>query len=246
MKNLGLVWALTLFGLSTTATAETPWLDLLKESNLKAFKPNRAKEGDYLWAEAVQLDEKSMKTILATGRGAILVNGTKGRSPDLYTVNEYGDLEVEVEFMIAKGSNSGIKFHGWYEVQILDTFASKKLSGDSMGGIYPRAEDKPSYHHIDDGIPPRVNAAKPAGEWNKLTVIFLAPRFEAQGKKIANAKIVKAILNEQLIHENQEMKTPTGSNWNKAERAKGPFMLQMDHGPVAFRQVRIREYSAGK
>jgi len=52
---------------------------------------------------------------------------------------------------------------------------------------------------------------------------------------------VKATLNGQLVHENQELKTPTGTNWTKKEVAEGPFMLQGDHGPVAFRNVRIRE-----
>jgi hypothetical protein len=172
------------------------------------------------------------------------VNGAKGRAPDLYTKLEHGDLEVEVEFLIAKGSNSGIKFHGVYEIQILDTFGKDKLTGDSMGGIYPRAKEKPKYEHIDDGVAPKVNAAKPAGEWNKMSVIFIAPRFDSEGKKIANAKILKAVLNDKLIHENQEMLTPTGGNWVKPEKAKAPFMLQMDHGPVAFKAVRIREYDA--
>ena len=103
-----------------------------------------------------------------------------------------------------------------------------------------RAEDKPIYHHIDKGIAPRVNACKEPGNWQTLDVIFLAPRFDAAGKKTANAKIVKAVLNGEVIHENQEMKTPTGSNYVKPEVAAGPLMLQGDHGPVAFRNVRVR------
>lgn len=43
-----------------------------------------------------------------------------------------------------------------------------------------------------------------------------------------------------MIHENQEVKTPTGANWKKKETPTGPFMLQADHGPVAFRNVRIK------
>src|SRR5206468_1560851 len=104
-----------------------------------------------------------------------------------------------------KNSNSGIKFQGVYEIQILDSFDTKKeLSGDSMGGIYPRAEDKPKYHHIDKGIAPKVNAAKPAGEWQTLDVVWRSPRFDAKGEKVENAKVVRAELNGQLIHDNQE------------------------------------------
>jgi hypothetical protein len=86
-----------------------------------------------------------------------------------------------------------------------------------------------------------VNAAKPAGEWQTLDVTFRSPRFDAKGEKIENAKVVKAVLNGKVIHENQELKHPTGSNWTKKEAPTGPFMLQADHGPVAFRNVRIRE-----
>jgi hypothetical protein len=85
-----------------------------------------------------------------------------------------------------------------------------------------------------------VNAAKAAGEWQTLDVVWHSPRFNDKGEKVANAKIVKATLNGQVIHENQELKTPTGSNHTKKETAKGPFMLQADHGPVAFRNVKIR------
>jgi hypothetical protein len=85
-----------------------------------------------------------------------------------------------------------------------------------------------------------VNAAKPAGEWQTLDVVWKSPRFDAKGEKSANAVVVKAVLNGQVIHENQELQTPTGANWVKKETPTGPFMLQADHGPVAFRAVRIK------
>ena len=59
-----------------------------------------------------------------TGEG-VLVNGKTGRERDLYTKASFGDVEVELEFCIAKGSNSGIKFHGVYEIQICDSFGKK-------------------------------------------------------------------------------------------------------------------------
>jgi Domain of Unknown Function (DUF1080) len=175
----------------------------------------------------------------------VLVNGPKGNARDLVTRETFADHEVQVDFLIAKGSNSGIKFHGLYEIQILDSFGTKKkLTGDSCGGIYPRAELKPRYRYLDDGIPPRTNACRPAGEWQSLHAIFVAPRFDAAGKKTANARLVKVTLNGTVIHENVELKTPTGHNWTKPELARGPLLLQGDHGPVAFRNVRVRPYKA--
>ena len=40
-----------------------------------------------------------------------------------------------------------------------------------------------------------------------------------------------------------EVKYPTGSAWVTKEVAKAPFLLQTDHGPVAFRNVRVRPLS---
>ena len=40
-----------------------------------------------------------------------------------------------------------------------------------------------------------MNAAKPAGEWQTLDVVWKSPRFDAKGEKTANAMIVKATLN---------------------------------------------------
>jgi len=40
-----------------------------------------------------------------------------------------------------------------------------------------------------------------------------------------------------------ELKTPTGNNWTKKEIPRGPLMLQGDHGPVAYRNVRVRPYT---
>jgi hypothetical protein len=168
------------------------------------------------------------------------VNGDKGRLPDLYTKQAFGDCEVHVEFVLAKNSNSGVKLQGVYEVQFLDSYGKKELSGDSMGGIYPRAELTPRYTHIDKGIAPKVNAAKPAGEWNVLDLVWKAPRVDAAGKKTANAVLVRAVLNGQVIHENQPVETPTGNNYKLKETPTGPLMLQADHGPVAFRGVRVK------
>jgi hypothetical protein len=47
-------------------------------------------------------------------------------------------------------------------------------------------------------------------------------------------------LNGVVIHENQEAACPTGAAWHNAEHDKGPVLLQGDHGPVAFRNIRIR------
>jgi Domain of Unknown Function (DUF1080) len=164
-----------------------------------------------------------------------------GEASNLESRQEFQDVDVRLEFMIPKQSNSGVKLMSRYEIQILDTYGAKELSGDSCGGIYPRAEQEPSYHHIDRGIPPRVNAAKRAGEWQSLEIEFIGPRFDAQGRKTSNAKFARVVLNGKLIHRNVEVAAPTGAAWRLVkEVTRGPLLLQGDHGRVAFRKIEVR------
>jgi hypothetical protein len=236
MRRL-LLLATLLLPAAPLRAAEAPWTDLLAGDSLAAFK---GKADGWAFAGSVKLDEKNPRELNFTTGTGIAVNGEKGNARDLVTKEEFGDAEVHVEFLIAKGSNSGVKFHGHYEIQILDSFGKTKLTGDDCGGIYPRAELKPKYHYLDEGVPPRVNASKPAGEWQTLEAVFRAPRFDAEGKKTANARIVKATLNGRLIHEDVELKTPTGHAYTNKEAPRGPLLLQGDHGPVAFRNVKVR------
>ena len=119
------------------------------------------------------------------GRG-VLINGKEGRCPSLVSKRrDYRDVEVHIEFMVAKGSNSGVIFHGNYEIQILDSAHIEKPTGAHCGGVYPRAEGEPgtpSYRHIDAGSPPRVNAAKPPGQWQTMDITFQSPRFDGAGE----------------------------------------------------------------
>lgn len=199
------------------------------------------------FASGAKLDPKNPKRLVPEdGVGVMVTGGPNGRAKDLYSKQKFADLEVRAEFLIAKGSNSGIKLMGLYEIQIYDSYGVEEPKGSDCGGIYPRAEDKPRYHHIDNGFPPTVNAAKPAGEWQTLAITFTAPRFGPDGQKTANAKFVKVVLNGQLVHDNREVGTPTGSAYVKPEVAAGPLQLQGDHGPVAFRNVRVRPLSAAE
>ncbi|MGE3803416.1 MAG: DUF1080 domain-containing protein [Gemmataceae bacterium] len=216
------------------------WVDLTANQSLEAFKPPYT---DWVWAESVSLDEKNPRRFTFKEGKAFIVNGEKGRARNLVTKESYQDVEAHLEFCVPKGSNSGIKFIERYEIQILDSFGKpkEKLTGSDCGGVYPRGENQPRYHTIDEGTPPRVNACKAPGEWQTLDIVFRAPRFDKEGKKIENARFVKVTLNDQVIHENVELKYPTGAAWRLVkEIPTGPVMLQADHGPVAFRNVRVR------
>ena len=201
----------------------------------------QAKTGEWTQVGSVELDAKNPKKLVAKEGTGVWYNGPKGRTTNLYSKQKFADIELHLEFNIPKGSNTGIKFHGHYEIQIYDSFGRKDVSGEDCGGIYSRAEIKNNkYTHLDKGIAPKVNACKAPGEWQTLDVVFHAPRFDKDGNKTKNAMIVKATLNGQVIHENQELKTPTGDRWQNKEMFEGPLMLQADHGPVAIRNLKVR------
>lgn len=162
---------------------------------------------------------------LTVGGGEELVNATGG-GVDLYTEQKWGDAVIELELMVPKGSNSGVYVMGEYEVQILDSFGKEKVGAGDIGGLYGAQA-------------PRLNAAKAPGEWQKFVIDYRAPKFDEAGKKTANMKFVKVELNGQVIHENVEMKGPTPAGVTGKEAATGPILFQGDHGPVAFRAIKV-------
>lgn len=93
-----------------------------------------------------------------------------------------------------------------------------------------------------EGRAPRQNACLAPGLWQHIDISFQAPRFDAAGKKIANAKYLKIVLNGVLIHENVELTGPTGGPISEEEAPTGPFMIQGDHGPVAFRNFIVSKF----
>jgi Domain of Unknown Function (DUF1080) len=231
---LGLLLAATGLALGSE---DQGWTKMTEGQGLEAW---RKPTGAWLVAGDARLDPKDPSRLSAVAGGGVIVNGPGGRTRNLLSKEEFGDIEAHFEFMIPRNSNSGVKLQGLYEVQIVDSQASKKLTGSDCGGIYPRAELLPRYHHLDDGYAPKVNAARPAGEWQTLDLIFKAPRFDRAGKKNSNARFEKVVLNGQVVQENLELRAPTGHAWRLPEARRGPLLLQADHGPVAFRNIRVR------
>src|SRR5882757_2084032 len=60
----------------------------------------------------------AMKAVPGTGVAVDVLNPKDNKH--LITKQEFGDLELELDFMMAKGSNSGVFLQGRYEVQLLD------------------------------------------------------------------------------------------------------------------------------
>ncbi len=225
-------------GYAPAAAAEDGWTKLGADAWRNSDK--------WYVAGDAMLNPDNPRLLLGKAGKGVLINGKVGKCPSLVTKRgNFRDVELHVEFMMSKGSNSGVIFFGTYEIQILDSAHVKELTGAHCGGIYPRAERKPKYHHIDKGSPPSVNAAKKPGEWQTFDIIFQAARFDKAGKKTAHAKFVKVTHNGKVIQENKEVPYATGWDWDRKQYPRGPIIIQGDYGPVAIRNVRVRDWKAG-
>lgn len=169
-----------------------------------------------------------------------LKNGSFKASDNLITLMEHGDLDLSLEVMIPKGSNSGIYLQGRYEIQVFDSWGKALPSFDDAGGIYQRWDEKRGKNKEGfEGHAPRFNAVKAPGLWNKVEISFQAPRFDANGNKTINAKMLKVTWNGVVIHQNVELFGPTRAAAFQDEKPLGPLMFQGDHGPVTYRNIRI-------
>lgn len=179
---------------------------------------------------------------LTPGKGILANLPNKENRANLVSNQEFGDFDLSFEFMMASHSNSGFYLQGRYEMQLADSWGVVNPTTGDCGGIYKRRKFNPK-EYLYDGHAPRVNACLAPGLWQKMEVSFQAPRFDASGNKISNAKVILAKLNGVIIHENVALTGPTGGPISETEVAKGPFMVQGDHGAVAFRNIAITDLS---
>lgn len=169
------------------------------------------------------------------GGGAFTV--TKGTG-DISTKRAFGDVQLHLEWRTPKKvsgegqgrGNSGVFLQGRYEVQVLDSYNNRTYSNGQAGSIYKQ--------YI-----PLVNASRGPNEWQTYDIIFIAPRFKADGTLETPGRLT-VFHNGVLIQNNVELKGETvyrGQPFYKAHALKAPLKLQ-DHGnPVSYRNIWIRE-----
>ena len=219
---------------------EEGWEPLLDGSSLAGWRACDARAtNEWRTVRAIRYERILSPTTLAgrgTGGGVIL-NGPTGKTANLCTTREFGDIELYLEFMLPKGSNSGVYLQGLYEMQILDSWGNTEPPRSSdLGGIYHQWIDNRGV----GGSAPRVNAARRPGEWQSYQAWFRAPRFDGVGKKVEPARFVRVLLNGQVVQSDVDVAGPTRSALDLAEGASHPLMLQGDHGAVAFRNMYVR------
>lgn len=153
----------------------------------------------------------------------------------LWTKDSYGDFILDLEFKVAKESNSGVFLRSGdiknvlsaLEIQVHDSADGSKYG--MVAAIY-------------DAMPPSKSMAKPVGEWNRFTITCKGPLVTVvfNGEEVINAN---------LDHWPEVGKNPDGTP-NKFKKAlkdfarSGPIGLQGLHGkaqaPVWYRNVKIK------
>jgi 3-keto-disaccharide hydrolase len=132
--------------------------------NLGSF---RSPPANWQLAGAIGGDPRTQKTITARVGSGLLVNTpTDNARGNLITAAEYGDLEVDLDFLMTPGSNSGVYLMGRYEVQLFDSWGVKSPTFSDCGGIYERWDEargpgKQGY----EGHAPLANASRAPGLW---------------------------------------------------------------------------------
>ena len=139
-----------------------------------------------------------------------LVNTASGTN--LITRDRFTDFKLHIEVNVPRGGNSGIYLRGRHEVQVEDSYGRQPWNR-GMGGVYGQ-------------VTPLANPSRPAGEWQAYDITLVGRR-------------LTVVLNGVTIHDNAEIPGTTGGALDSDEGAPGPIMLQGDHGPIRYRNLRI-------
>lgn len=164
---------------------------------------------------------------------------------DLVSPDEYTWFELQLDYNISPGGNSGIMFHvsedggaAWEsgpEFQLEDN--AKAGDPQKCGWLYAL------YQPPDDpktGKP--LDATKPAGEWNHVRLVISPDHclHEINGVKYFDYVLGSEDFNARVA-KSKFAKMP-----KFAKTGHGHIALQGDHGQVSFRNIKVRPIEAKK
>ena len=146
-------------------------------------------------------------------------------------VTPANDFTLHLEFKLpympeARGqgrANSGVYIHSRYEVQVLDSFA--------LDGVFNECGALYRYQ------PPNVNMCLPPLTWQTYDILYIAPRFDAEGNKIKNA-VISVHHNGVPVQDQFEIERATGAGQSVGEGPNPlPIKLQNHSNPVRYRNI---------
>ena len=155
-----------------------------------------------------------------------LVNS--GTGPYATTEEEFGDIELLLEYKTVAKADSGVYLRGTPQVQIWDVNQSfnpkspDRKPHQGSGGLFNNSPKTL-------GRDPAMIADKPFGEWNTLRIRQIGAR-------------TWVTLNTRLVVEGAEME----NYWDRKLPlpARGPIMLQTHGGEIRWRNIFVREIAA--
>jgi len=164
---------------------------------------------------------------------------------DIVTADKFAWFELELDFNMSEGANSGIIFHVtdqggavWAtgpEIQLEDNAkAGDPQKCGWLYGLYKPANDPATDKPID--------ATKPAGQWNHLRIV-IGP--EQCLHEMNGVKYVEYVLGSDDFKA-RVAKSKFGSMPKFAKSDSGYLALQGDHGQVSFRNIKVRPLEAKK
>ena len=165
-------------------------------------------------------------------------NGTLvARTHDtIWTKRPYANFVLDLEFKVAKESNSGVFLRSGNTKQVLSALEIQ-VHESADGALYGEVGS------IYNAKAPAKKMAKPAGEWNRFTIT-------CDGSRVSLVFNGEEVYNVDLNDWKEAKKNPDGTA-NKFPVAlkdfsrNGPIGLQGLHGkaqaPVWYRNLRIRE-----
>ena len=245
-RHLSFLFAATLASTGRAQTPTAPSQALPPQSvsltTLNAFRPTGA---NWRIVGAATADRAvSLAMAVEPGTEVLVNTPAPGSRANLFTTWEHGDLDLSLDVMMPKESNSGVYLMGRYEVQLLDSWGVKAPTFADLGGIYQRWDDtRGAGREGFEGTPPRQNASRAPGLWQHLEISFRAPTF-ALGRKVTNARFLVVKLNGVVVQENVDVTGPTRAAAFIDEVPAGPLMIQGDHGPVALRNIQYQRDGA--
>ncbi len=155
---------------------------------------------------------------------------------DIITKEKYTDFELELEWWISEGGNSGI-FHSVVEQPGVAIYWSgielQIIDGQGYDGL-SEAQESGALYDMKPAIPQNV---KPQGEWNSVRIVSDGPHVEywQNGEKVVEYERWSADWYSMVKNSKFECHPSFGN------APSGHIGLQ-DHGNVVrFRNIRIRE-----
>jgi len=178
-------------------------------------------------------------------RNGALVCADPHNAGDLCTKDQYNWFELQLDYNISKGGNSGIMYHvtdqgdaAWAtgpEFQLEDNKEAKDPI--RCGWLYALYQPP-----IDPKTGKTLDATKPAGRWNHIRLLISPEKCEHE---INGVKYFDYVLGSEDFKE-RVAKSKFRRMRLFAKSDIGYIALQGDHGQISFRNIKIRPIKAKK